>query len=104
MSEDKALTQLVEEAVDKGANTVEEIHRSIADLPIKVLEEIGLFEKTTSDIKEIQNASIGAIYDVIRDVNHSVAKLASDILDQASERKEAERKGGQSKKAVRKKG
>ena len=88
MSEDKALTQLVEEAVDKGANTVEEIHRSIADLPIKVLEEIGLFEKTTSDIKEIQNASIGAIYDVIRDVNHSVAKLAKDILDQASERRD----------------
>jgi hypothetical protein len=99
MSEDKALTQLVEEAVDKGANTVEEIHRSIADLPIKVLEEIGLFEKTTSDIKEIQNASIGAIYDVIRDVNHSVAKLAKDILDQTSERTEGERK-----KAVRKKG
>ena len=40
MSEDKALTQLVEEAVDKGATTAEEIHRSIAELPIKVLEEI----------------------------------------------------------------
>ena len=53
-----------------------------------MLEEIGLFEKTTSDIKEIQNASIGAIYGVIRDVNHSVAKLAKDILYQASERKE----------------
>jgi uncharacterized NAD-dependent epimerase/dehydratase family protein len=85
MSEDKALTELVEEAVEKGANTVEEIHRSIAELPITVLEQIGLFEKTTSDVRKIQEASIGAIYDVIRDVNHSVAKLAGDILEQASE-------------------
>jgi hypothetical protein len=86
MTEDKALTQLVEEAVDKGATTAEEIHRSIAELPITMLEELGLFEKTTEDVKKIQDASIGAIYGVIRDINHSVAKLASDILEQASER------------------
>ena len=85
MSEDKALTELVEEAVDKGATTAEEIHRSIADLPITVLERRGLFEKSVGDVKKISDASIGAIYDVIRDVNHSVAKLANDLLDEAGE-------------------
>ncbi len=101
MSEDKALTELVEEAVDKGATTAEEIHRSIAELPITVLEQLGLFEKTTSDVKQIQDVSIGAIYGVIRDVNHSVAKLAGDILEQASERRPASA-GKASRKASRK--
>ena len=87
MSEDKALAQLVEEAVDKGASTAEEIHRSIAELPITMLEQLGLFEKTAGDVKKIQDASIGAIYDVIRDINHSVGKLAGEILAEASERR-----------------
>jgi polyhydroxyalkanoate synthesis regulator phasin len=85
MSEDKHLAQLVEEAVDKGATTAEEIHRAVAELPITVLEQMGVFEQSRSDVKKIQDASIGAIYDVIRDVNHSVAKLANDILEQAGE-------------------
>ena len=89
MSEDRALTELVEEAVNKGATTAEEIHRSVAELPITMLEQLGLFEKTTSDVKQITDASIGAIYDVIRDVNHSVAKLAGDILEEASEHRKA---------------
>ena len=87
MSEDKALTKLVEEAVDKGATPAEEIHRSIAELPITILEQLGVLEETRHEVKKVQDASIGAIYDVIRDVNHSIARLASDVLDEAAERK-----------------
>ena len=32
MSDARALTELIEESVNKGANTVEQIHREIADL------------------------------------------------------------------------
>ena len=35
----QSLTELVEETVDKGATAVEEIHKSFADLPLKLLEE-----------------------------------------------------------------
>jgi uncharacterized NAD-dependent epimerase/dehydratase family protein len=85
MSEAKELTELIEDAVNKGANTVEQIHREIADLPLTVLERIGLFERTTSDVRRVQDASIGAVYDVIRDVNFLVTKLAGDLLEQRAE-------------------
>jgi hypothetical protein len=81
MTELKELTRLIEEAVDKGATTVEEIHREIADLPLTVLERVGLFERTAGDVRSLQEASIGAVYDVIRDVNHQVTKLAGELLE-----------------------
>lgn len=80
MESPQSLTELIEDAVDKGASTAEDIHRQIADLPLGVLERIGLFEKTVSDVRSIQDASIGAVYNVIRTVNHDVTKLASDLL------------------------
>jgi uncharacterized membrane protein len=81
MSDEKALTQLIEEVVDQGATTVEEIHRAIADMPLGVLERLGLLEHTTSEVRRIQDVSIGAIYGLIREVNHKVAGLAGDLLE-----------------------
>jgi hypothetical protein len=60
---------------------VEEIHRSIADLPLGVLERLGLFEASAKDVRLIQETSIGAIYDLIRKVNHEVSRLAGELLD-----------------------
>jgi signal transduction histidine kinase len=82
MSDEKELTQRIEEVVDQGATTVEEIHRSIAEMPLDVLERLGLLEQTTSEVRRIQDASLGAIYGLIRDVNHKLAGLAGDLLEQ----------------------
>lgn len=82
MSDEKALNELIEEVVDQGATTVEEIHRAIADMPLGVLERLGLLERTTSEVRHIQDVSLGAIYGLIRDVNHKVATLAGDLLEQ----------------------
>ena len=78
--EDKQLIELIEDAVDKGATTVEEIHREIANLPLSMLERAELLESTTEKVRSLQDASIGAVYDVIRNVNHKVTNLAGDIL------------------------
>jgi hypothetical protein len=82
MSDDKALAQLVEEAVDKGATTAEEIHRAIADLPVTMLDRLGVQENAVKEVRKISDASIGAIYDLIRDINRKVATLASELLDE----------------------
>jgi hypothetical protein len=82
MSDERALSQLVKDVVDQGATTAEEIHRAIAELPLTVLERIGLFERTAQDVRKIQDSSIGAVYDLIRDVNQKVAKLAGAVLEQ----------------------
>ena len=86
MEDPKTLTEWIEHAVDQGATTVEQIHRKIADLPLSTLERAGLFERTADDVRSIQEASIGAVYDVIREVNHEVTKLARELLgDRAQE-------------------
>ena len=67
--------------MDKGATRVEEIHRAIADVPLEVMARNGLFEQTAADVRRIQDRSIGAVYDTIREVNHRVTELASQLLE-----------------------
>jgi uncharacterized protein YaaR (DUF327 family) len=81
VSDEQKLTRLVEEIIDKGADTAEDINRAILDLPITVLESLGL-EETADGVKKVQDSSIGAIYKLIHDINHKVADLATDLLEQ----------------------
>lgn len=82
-SEVKRLADLVREVVDDGANTAEQIHKAIADLPLDVLERLDLFRETARNVRRIQDTSIGAIYDVIRKVDREVARLAQEVLERA---------------------
>ena len=77
----RKLADVVQREVDAGADTVEEIHRSIARMPLDVFAKLDIFEKATKDVRKLQDTSIGAIYDLIRKVNHEVAKLAKELLD-----------------------
>lgn len=86
-SDEPRLARLVEDVIDKGANTAEEINRAILDLPVTVLENLGL-GGTAQQVKKVQDSTIGAIYTLIRDINHKVADLAEDLLEQ----KKAKRK------------
>ena len=86
VSEEQKLTRLVEKIIDEGANTAEDINRAVLDLPVTVLESLGL-EETADDVKRIQDSSIGAIYKLIHDINHKVADLATDLLEQRGEKR-----------------
>jgi len=86
MSESKTLTKLIQDAVDKGATTVEEIHKSIAALPLRILEESDLLRGPVKEVRRVQDQTIGAIYDLIRDINEKVATVASDVLAEARKR------------------
>jgi hypothetical protein len=88
-SERKALARFVQDAIDKGATTVEEIHKSIADLPLKMLEESELLRGPAKEVRRVQDHTIGAIYDVIRGINQRVGTLASDLLHEAAKRRGA---------------
>ena len=86
------IAKVVQEAVDKGASTAEEIHRSIADLPIKVLENLGVGSETTKNVKDFQDTTIGAIYELVHDINHQVTDLASDLIHTKKEVKKSSSK------------
>ena len=86
VSEEQKLTRLVERIIDEGANTAEDINRAVLDLPVTLLESLGL-EETADDVKRVQDSSIGAIYTLIHDINHQVADLATDLLEQPGEQR-----------------
>jgi hypothetical protein len=79
--DNQKLAKLVEEAIDKGANTAEEIHRAVMDMPVTVLESLGL-ASAAKKVKKVQDSSIGALYELIHEINHSVGRLAKDMLKQ----------------------
>jgi len=74
----KEMKDLVQQAIDKGATTVEDVHQAIARMPIDVLERISPQLPLAKTVGDVQKMTIGAIYDAIRLVN----KTAGDIADQ----------------------
>jgi len=81
---DRGLIHTIQESVDQGAKTAEEIHRAIADLPLEVLERAEIFGKTARQIREVQGKAIGAVYDLVRDVNKRVGSYSTDLVDRLS--------------------
>ena len=75
------LKDLVQELIDKGATSVEQIHRAIADMPFETLEKIEPLESATKSTKKIHDNTVGGVYDIIRKVNKEVGKLAEELLE-----------------------
>ena len=88
-SEQQTLVKLIQDSIDKGATTVEEIHKSIADLPLKILEGSELLKGPAKEVRHVRDHTIGALYDVIRKVNKEVGSLASELLAEAAKRRAA---------------
>ncbi len=88
-SEKKTLSSLIQDEIDKGATTVEEIHKAIADLPLKILEQIELVKGPAKVVQRVQDHTIGAIYDLIRYINEQVGTFASEQLAKAAKPKHA---------------
>ncbi len=87
---EKRLTSRVTDAIDQGANAAEEIHKSIANFPLRVIKQLEILEETVDGVQRIQDRSIGAVYDLVRNINHEVGKLTEELL--AGPRKRAARR------------
>lgn len=75
------LIALVQETIDKGATTVEEVHRAIMNQPLEVIEKVApSLEGTAESVRNVQNRTIGGVYDIIRTVNKEVGKIAQELL------------------------
>ena len=94
MTERKSVARLVQDAIDRGATTVEEIHKTIADLPLKILEERELLRGPAKQVRRVQDQTIGAVYGLIREVNRQVGNLATDLLNRRGPGAERKRQGG----------
>jgi predicted nucleic acid-binding Zn-ribbon protein len=90
----EALKDLVQEAIDKGATTVEQIHQTIAAMPLEALEKRGLLDAEAASLKEKQASTIGAVYDAIRRVNKEVGDLASGLIESLEDHVDAQKNIG----------
>lgn len=87
----EALKDLIQEAVDKGAKTVEQIHLSIADLPFSVLEQRGLLNEDGQELRDASQRTIGSIYETIRKVNQEIGDLATNLIESVENHSDAQR-------------
>ena len=90
----EALKDLIQEAVDKGATTVEQIHQTIASMPLDALARRGLLGGDADAAKAAHADTIGAVYDTIRRVNKEVGDLASGLIETLEDQVEAQRNIG----------
>ncbi len=65
-------------AVDKRADAAEEIHKKVVNLPLDVLERNGVLESTAKDLRRFQDQAIGAVYDLVRAIDHAGGKRPDD--------------------------
>jgi hypothetical protein len=79
----RRLADLVRDAVEDGATSVEEIHKRIAGMPLDLLERIDVLQEAVGDVRKIQDRSIGAVYELIRSINREIARLAGEVLEGA---------------------
>ena len=79
----RRLADLVRDAVEDGATSVEEIHPRLAGMPLDLLERIDVLQEAVGDVRKIQERSIGAVYELIRSINREIARVAVDVLEGA---------------------
>jgi hypothetical protein len=73
----------IRKAVDRGANAAESIHRKVAELPLAPFEGVEPLAGALKDVRRMQERAIGAIYDLVRDVNHQLVQLAEQSFVEA---------------------
>jgi uncharacterized protein with von Willebrand factor type A (vWA) domain len=77
MSQTKTVAGAVHDAIDNVTTTVEEIHRSVADIPLDILGGIAPLRDTVEEVRRVQSRSITAVYDLVREVNDRVRDLTT---------------------------
>lgn len=81
------LKDFIQEAVDRGATSVQAVHQYIADLPFEALEQTGLIDAEKSALRQKHRQTIGVVYDAIRRINRDIGQLISDQFENLEESK-----------------
>jgi hypothetical protein len=88
----EAVKDLIQEAVDKGATSAEQIHKTIAELPLSALEKRGLLGDRGTKALGAVDVSIGTVYEAIRTVNREIGDLASGLFEALENHADAQEK------------
>lgn len=82
------IKDMVQQAIDRGATSVEQIHQFIADLPFEALERTGVLEHDQLGLRQKQQRTIGMVYEAIRRINDEVGRFVSDQIENIEDGRE----------------
>lgn len=89
MSRIQDLKDLVEDAIEHGATTVEEVHQRIAAIPFDQFEKIPGISEAVGNARELHDQSVGTVYETIRNINARVGELADEALNRIGQGEES---------------
>ncbi len=85
------LKDAIQQAIDRGATSVEQVHQHIADLPFEFLERAGLLKGDKLALREKKRRTIGMVYDAIRNINRQIGEMISDQFENLEDTREVSR-------------
>jgi hypothetical protein len=71
---------MVQQAINSGASTVEDVHKKIAAMPLQALKNVEGMGPIGQSAEDMTNLTIGTVYDTIRQVNDQVHEVAKQML------------------------
>ncbi len=74
------LQAFVSESIDTGVTNIENVHKRIASMPLDFMAKIDPLHDLAEGAKEIQERSIGNVYETVRLVNGKVGEMTSRLL------------------------
>lgn len=95
----EAIKDLIQEAIDHGATSAENIHKVIAGMPLEALSKRGLLhDSDLESIRATQEATVGVVYEAIRRVNKEVGDVASAVFEAIEDQITAQKNIGAAEK------
>ncbi|MFE8070671.1 hypothetical protein QQM79_06390 [Marinobacteraceae bacterium S3BR75-40.1] len=82
--------QLLEEGVETGTLTVEEIHKSITDLTFGVIDRLSANERArlrSRQVREIHDQTVDGVYRSVKTVNRQLGQFADSLIRHSNRRK-----------------
>jgi len=84
MGQHNSVPQVVTDAVERGTDAAEEIHKAIAAVPFDWLRRVADLGESVDDVQRVHDRTVGAVYDLVRGVNREVGRLAEQVLEPPS--------------------
>ena len=76
----QTITTVIHDTIEDGATTIEELHRSIADLSLEVLGTFKPLEEPVRELRDLQSRAITSAYGLIRRTNDRVEEVVGEML------------------------
>lgn len=85
------LKDIVQQAVERGATSVQQIHDYVGNLPFEALDRAGLLDSRALALRDKHQRTVGMVYDAIRRINREIGQLISDQIENLEDGRAAAR-------------